>query len=137
MKANELRIGNWIENPFLSYCQVSGVDSLERTLRDEEDYKHDILDCKPIPLDEEWLLKMGFILVKRINRVNKKNGYTYKFGEYFIVLNKYTLDDFHSLWDEELHEPSQMGTCIHGKLTYVHQLQNLYFSLTGEELEIK
>lgn len=62
---------------------------------------------KPIPITEKWLTDFGFNEYKKDRFVN--NIIICKEGDIF----KYK--------DVELH--------------FVHQLQNLYFALTGEELE--
>jgi len=66
--------------------------------------------CKQIPLTEEWLLKFGF------------NGWD---------LYKYTLIRTNgNFFVEGCNEP------IAKNIYFVHQLQNLYFALTNEELKI-
>ncbi|AGO48415.1 hypothetical protein Phi10:1_gp074 [Cellulophaga phage phi10:1] len=71
---------------------------------------------QPIPLTEEWLLKFGFKrnepycfigIKKRIQLINIGNKY---FRLYYY------------------------NTSIKIDIAHVHQLQNLYFALTGEEL---
>lgn len=77
----------------------------------------------PIPLTEEILLKLGFEKL-----TSKKDGfladtYTCKKGTSFIVY----FDGVRlsvSFWQGN-------------EKKYVHQLQNLYFALTGEELTFK
>ena len=67
----------------------------------------------PIPLTKEWFLKFGF----------KKEGNTAKYWTLGTV----------DLWEIS-------GTYVNDldyEVKYVHQLQNLYFALTGEELIIK
>jgi predicted RNA-binding Zn-ribbon protein involved in translation (DUF1610 family) len=79
---------------------------------------------KPIPLTEEWLLKFGF----EINRQTKEENNIWKRN-----------------WEEGCFEVEQIGTgfylwdnyCYGTKIKYVHQIQNLYFALTGEELTSK
>jgi hypothetical protein len=72
-------------------------------------------EVKPIPLTEEWLEKFGF----EYSDLNGDSG-LWKippfqiYGKYNQFLYDYRLD-----------------------VNYVHQLQNLYFALTGEELTIK
>jgi hypothetical protein len=71
---------------------------------------------EPIPLTEEWLLRFGF----------KKN----RAGCSMKGL-KITFDS-----DEKIFwvDYNFTGTC---ELRYVHQLQNIYFALTGNELKSK
>lgn len=66
---------------------------------------------EPIPLSEEWLLKMGFTL--RGNYLSKGN---------FIFQKR------HNLWQ-------WMGVYLQ-RIRSVHSFQNLYFALTGEELKL-
>lgn len=70
---------------------------------------------RPIPLTAEWIEKFGFD--KLPNQ------------------NKYDMDKF---WACKLRNGNEWHfedlECI---VKYVHQLQNLYFALTGEELAIK
>ena len=74
---------------------------------------------KPIPLTEEWLLKFGFEL---------------KYGCFLLSTNRGTIQI-----EEDLAEISSVITHdgFMAPCNFVHQLQNLYFSLTNEELEIK
>lgn len=107
MELKELRIGNWVKGSFGNYLQVD-ADSFMRMHVNGED--------NPIPLTEEILLKAGF--EKRQDTMwtiyNKSWISLYKMmgGKYYEVEDTYT------------------------SLKYVHSLQNLYFALTGEELEI-
>jgi hypothetical protein len=66
---------------------------------------------KLIPLTEEWLLKLG---AKR-----DKIDNTYYLSELEIMLPNFF----------------RYKTSIIRRIEYVHQLQNLYFALTGEELK--
>lgn len=77
---------------------------------------------EPIELTEEWLIKLGFELNYKSNFSItyghiENNKFSYKFN---IPENKSWLE-YH-------------GGAINCK--YVHQLQNLYFCLTGTELTI-
>ena len=77
------------------------------------------MDVEPIPLTEEWLLKLGF----------KKTEWD-NFNSYRLMIgnNDYTI----VLYSDGNCEVGDIITC---KIEYVHQLQNLYFALTGEELK--
>lgn len=106
IKINEVRIGNWF-----SY---NGAD--EEMQIDANDFQYvingHITDIEPIPLTEEWLVKLGF--------------------------EKILWDDFtffrNKGLDIEIHNG---GFYANRKIENVHTLQNLYFALTGEELTIK
>jgi hypothetical protein len=80
---------------------------------------------KTIPLTEELLLRFGFYKVK-----NSSSRYSYRDGNWL----------FNNFWITEEFKPcieNYKDNCmdiIGMKLHFVHQLQNLYFALTGEEL---
>lgn len=118
MKKNELRIGNYVlyENEEIQIdidCFYWSVESSYAELEYWEQYK-------PIPITDEWLLKFGFKVIKNYN-----NG---------LIGFK----DFNLLGDENLYYYTYDNHNVIGVgLKYVHQLQNLYFALTGEELFIK
>ncbi len=76
---------------------------------------------KGISLSEEWLVKFGF----------NKDRTDYK--KDFFVFNIMFDEDMFMYFHDSLDWNSRLGN----KIQYVHQLQNLYFALTGEELEIK
>ena len=107
MKKNEVRYGNKV------------LYGGSKTTIDEKEIIHFIRfpeKYEPILLTDEWLFKFGFI--KKYSEFNLK-------GFNFIIMNNkvYTNDDY----DNE-------SICT---LNFVHELQNLYFALTGEELTIK
>lgn len=114
MKASELRIGNLVLDTFGKEVEVKdimtyGINSQWgcSTFNYEE--------LKPIPLTEEWLLKFGFKYTKMEVGFNQfRKGIL----ELSITPNGYELF-FTYKWV---------------KIEYVHQLQNLYFALTNEEL---
>ena len=114
MKASELRIGNLIIHslPFGSdkIKKVTAFDLAYITENTKEEY------C-PIPLTEEWLLKFGF------EKQHNEEDFDYWFK------NDFSND---IIWEHS------EGFCHNlnygGDIKYVHQLQNLYFALTNEEL---
>jgi hypothetical protein len=114
MRENELRVGVYI-----LYCEeVFQVDAdcINMHWGDDLDDAY-----RPIPLTKEWLLKFGF--EKQID------DYYYFYGYYA------SFDADLPMWF------GQEGCCqketIKENIKYVHQLQNLYFALTGDELIIK
>ncbi len=123
MKANELRIGNLIEKylpPSISEWIETETTSIDINYNSRNE-KH---GYRPIPLNEEWLLKFGF---KKYSNgwFELKEFYNSHFQEFNVHLKGKT-----SVVDggEEI--------CLI-TIKHVHQLQNLYFALTSEELEIK
>lgn len=129
MDCKELRIGNYIRqvkthNGFewdkirtVAAINKEGylsVNVLEPNERGVTLSKLKIDKFSPIPLTEEWLVKFGFKKLPTYNQYQK--------GECFINIdyNKKMLFIYNGANKSELH--------------YVHQLQNLYFALTGTEL---
>ena len=110
MKARELRINNWAN--YKGYdVQISIEDFLEMD-------KGHLLDfLKPIDLNEEWLLKFGF---------KKDNDDCWLIDKCLYWLDSGFLQIAMGI------TPIMNCPCKH-----VHQLQNLYFALTQEELIIK
>ena len=77
----------------------------------------------PIPLTEEILLKFGFYEI-------------YK-SEFSIRYGIENFDEIEFKWNKTFGWNFYYKTfCIEG-IKYVHQLQNLFFSLCGEELTFK
>lgn len=116
MKANELRIGNYY-NQFGNNERVSWA-----TLKTVEEDMNEKLWCKPIPLTEEWLLKFGF----------KKEVEC--FYIHYDMIECISLK-FH--FDGWYIEDNDRGFINTKPIKYVHQLQNLYFALTEDELSFK
>ena len=120
MEAKELRIGNYVKDHLGRVQKVSETrsDAYICYLSNGTKLKYKLNTTKPIPLTEEWLVKFGFLLdlhhhrrlTYSLNRIT-----TYKQDGVFWC---------DILWD-----------CL--ELKHVHQLQNLYFALTNEELIIK
>ena len=113
MKTQELRIGNLV-----NYKIIDDLDERKEWYEVSEIDAEDLLimddDYQPIPLTDEWLFKFGVL---------KNNEYPYKFLNGYIKIRNGLFFYKYHLLDIEL--------------KYVHQLQNLYFSLTGEELIIE
>lgn len=114
MKAQELRIGNWVEGEYGS------TEPFQVDANDISKVYYGGYELDPIPLTEEWLLTFGF----------EKPAHSW-------ICDKFHLsewDDYPLNWCVALNKNNAI---LVDKLKYVHQLQNLYFALTGEELEIK
>lgn len=128
MEARELRIGNIIDRTDYE-CRVISIDAASITAA-PLNYKGErfvVQEIKPIPLTEGWLVRFGFELVaSRSNRVFSKGkdfGFDLGIASYLVAYYR--------------HEDELSNIFIRHKVNYVHQLQNIYFALTGEELEMK
>lgn len=135
MDANELRIGNLLEVDG-NFWKVSAIitNPFELYFEENEEYDH-AGNAKPIPLTEEWLFRMGF----------KKEVKEEDFYAQWYFLNEYSI----YFEDSAIKKPLVLF-CIDYRLDdnitfkhrinhvkYVHQIQNLIFVLTAEELQLK
>lgn len=117
--ANELRIGNWVYYG-QSIRPITAIkESPSRKCVGVDNMLTDFAVIQPIPLTPEILEKAGFR--------KKANEYTYDTETFNLILTHEKEDWFY--WNHS-------GLMIDPSFKYVHQLQNLYFALTGEELDI-
>ena len=130
--ANELRITNIVSFPIEksgknTYYENSMIVKISQLYASafilgenpSKQYETPIPKILPIKLTKDWLLKFGFSMIY------ENTYYLPKFSD-FDVYN----------YDENkcklLYSPNIDLYCC---FEYVHQLQNLYFAMTGEELE--
>ena len=121
MKANELRIGNWVlyegkAEKLYDFEHDLSLVSFETSPTGTWSPAINHSGIFPIPLTEEWLLRLGI-------------QFGFDFAEVFSV----RMEDNGGLTVEQYSE----GRFELPHIKYVHQLQNLYFALTGQELEVK
>ena len=114
MKATELRIGNYTLNGRvveLTYDDIVVTDGFTIWRQSSG------LEIEPIPLTGEWLRRFGFNVSKLgINSL-------------YLGLLEYS--------DGNVYIDEGRGLIAIDHVKHVHQLQNLYFALTGEELTLK
>jgi len=112
MKANELRIGNYVHNPIQKIDFKVDITTLSEVFYDEKREVKLNNKFQPIPLTEEWLFKFG---------LEKKNGYGFEmFGNWIQK-------------EDNIYWYNLNGNFV--ILKHVHQLQNLYFALTQKEMK--
>ena len=107
MKENELRVGNIIHN-----------GNFEARINSFDEMNEFFILMAPVELTEEWLFKFGF----------QKGIDWYWLYKYPRQINVSITHRKTTIGSNEEYEV---------ECKYVHQLQNLYFALTGEELTIK
>lgn len=137
MEAIELKIGNYVDVinrngdihiPMGGIKQIGGIGLITTALFEpylpwaQQQFTTNvgIRDLSPIKLTEEWLIKFGF----------SKMEYRTLGKDCFYDDNFYTIN---FLYESMVFYIEHLETNIN----YVHQLQNLYYSLTGIELKIK
>lgn len=114
MRATELRLGNLVNHVVFGIVSATMInDTYIQHEYDGAMFFESNEYFEPIPLTEEWLDKFGF---------NKE--------ECFYILKGVCLMDE---YDGRYRLDGQSDCYI----KHVHQLQNLYHSLVGEELEVK
>jgi hypothetical protein len=140
IKANDLRVGNLftpIRGNFISYKMFDKKtpEVVTMTAQGIVDFESGFIEIKPIVLTEELLLKCGFkkqrLITNPIYSIKTK-----KQQLYFSVFE--TGESFDH--DKPLKEPKKWYSFNENKyyikIKYFHQLQNLYYALTNEELTI-
>jgi len=119
MEANELRIGNYFVG-YSNYVQQWEIESFALLA---EGVEVDEIIISFIPLTEEWLLKFGF---EKSN--NNTDFYTFDKDKISIHLKSRHYANGRTYFNS--------WCIIEKQIEYVHQLQNLYFSLIGKELNL-
>lgn len=138
----ELRIGNYVNGElYETGCSVTVLQYKVKSLGEKSAVLQDLKtqsvlnyqDIQPIPLTSKWLLKFGFTQSldydprKRFDKVPlyENNGVSIMLSdsEFWYVTRQY---------DGGSSDPFERVL----EVKSVHQVQNLYFALTGEELTI-
>lgn len=130
MKVNELRIGNLVLYNDL-YCKIIGIDKIgmdeDRVLVEyhngETDYCY-IGYIEPILLTEEFFLKNGFEKDPMITQYSKE------IDEFLISY----IDGANGCLLSIQGKKSQFYKY---DIKYIHELQNAYYCLTNEELNVE
>ncbi len=149
MKANELRIGNYVKAPLGEIMRVDQVGHLDFPdyihARNETEFGQN--GFEGIELTPEILEKCGFGLYD--NYTDESLG-DFIFESYRKWKSKYIYIAIHNRQEGgydcglsrqltdvvpvDKIDANSFNVC---ELIYLHQLQNIYFALTGEELEVK
>ena len=119
METTDLRIGNLVSYKNEDIVVVDAVS--KDFILTHGQFKISTPNIEPIPLTEQWLLDFGFEVEREC----------YDKGKLSILLannNDYYKNGrvFYKSW-----------AIMEAQPKYVHQLQNLYFTLTQEELILK
>lgn len=126
MEASELRIGNLVE--CFGTREVIAIKKNKIKVKHEKSEGHFIIEwchinslsLKPIPLTEEWLFKFGF---SEIGGCNEKD---FTDGDNNIFINSIGEINFLFFREGDWYQ----------KISYVHELQNLFYCINGIELKL-
>lgn len=132
MKITELRLGNHVKfkEYIFSVIEIGtergamiSIDIVKQVTINDKLNIH-IEAVRPIPITEDILLQLGFKSVGLSGFVFQKKVSS---GNYF------TIESDCGLWYP--HFNNQL--CSIAEFKYIHQLQNLYYAITGSELRLK
>lgn len=147
INANELRIGNIVrESNFFTpgpedfdEIIIASINDIDKVVRDDQGngYSYDAL--YPIPITRERLIKLGFNKFEQtIGMYEDELQYSYRNHKLELTFTvAYVVDRTGA-------DVTRIRIRLDGDVLFtpkgiihLHQLQNLYFALTGNELEIK
>lgn len=136
MKPTDLRIGNLIHYPkWNAYGEsdvfsVRELDSYNQKLDLTNGVVHlpscDLLIVKPIQITEQWLEGLGF----KVYGATSPTLSGWAIGETPYLLTLTCMKNYDGTLDGCFYDDG------HYEVKYVHQLQNIFHSLTEEELEL-
>ena len=134
MDAKELRLGNWVKTTISRWrgqgfpiLAIKGDRVSFDKLNDGQYIWVMAENLKPIPLSPEIIEKCGFEKHKNSN----------DYWTIWYLKNGWRIQQAHN---SEVSASVRSGLFYYSddfvEVEYLHQLQNLYFALTGEELEV-
>lgn len=148
MEAKELRIGNWVRYdgwhpdlvaknrpiiPYdtqIEYIELDDYEGEDVYVIGSTHIRAFIDSYSLIPLTEEWLIKFSF---------KKENNTIYSISDKLSsseVGKWYFFKNENNSFTPHIKRENKFSW-IGKEIKYVHQLQNLYFALTGEELGLQ
>lgn len=122
--AKELRVGNYVSNGIHPFkANIYTIQTAE--------YGTALGEINPIPLTEEILVKCGF----------ECDGVCFKTKSNYFRLSLFQFNKANDYNDNEnefkvtvYQHHNSVEIC---RIKHLHQLQNLYFALTGQELNVE
>lgn len=128
MDPKDLRIGNYIQHDgkVVQIQSISNnvveISNFDREESNKEELFHIDKNSKVIPLTEKWLLNLGF---EDIGGDDNERTFVYKDNRRIKI---------------KAHQPDlihlEIANNYWGQIQFVHNLQNLYHALIGEDLQI-
>lgn len=135
IQANELRIGNYFK--WISTDEIEVVKDITGRKKYPSVNNVNLTDAIGIPLTEDILLKCGFV---PFNYSDKEKGFIIENEKasksiYIRTYAEPNISGFFNVFNRS--ECNWQEIQFISKVKYIHQLQNLYFAFTQQELNIK
>lgn len=139
IKANELRMFNYVQpkgKPIMQVVELNCLGSIGCLIEPvmyfgNEPFYFDEDDLNHIPLSEDILLRLGFVRINHSWSLNDgSENYHYEINgnerHFLLYFNgrQFSAND------------GKLSSFRYENNKYLHQLQNLYFALTGTELTL-
>lgn len=135
ISARDLRVGNYIKYTTGEVGKVVAMDGLLGDIAiDQDNELLPMSEYSPIPLTPELIERCGF--VEDGNFDNHSVDY-YRNGCIHIQFPNYEGWDIYYVWRDNVIDEKGMRKQYDIVLKSLHQLQNLYYALTGIELDVK
>lgn len=128
MNAKNYRVGNWVSQPHKvgKICEI-----WKNGIRIEgQNFGHDYAHTEPIKITEQWLIDFGF---KKEDLIDN-SGYYYTLE---LSDSKYCDLSLSSGDKNGYIEVTLFPYEDYFRYKYVHELQNLFFAITGQEISKK
>lgn len=120
IKAEELRIGNLILSSNNVSCRVESIDSIQIGIQTSINKGNiNAYDVHGTPINEDFLLRFRF---------QKDGAFNFSFNGHGMWQDG-TNNQWYFVWHFQ-------NSKFYKAIQFVHQLQNLYFVLTEEELKV-
>ena len=131
---SDLRLKNWLYESDKSKfpMQVEGIGKdwiyLNFDGNEGDCFENTDKEIYPIPITKE-------LIVKSLNAEPLGDDYSVKLGDYRYIYFRINNDGYISIDFFNYDDNSENEIC--DGIRYVHELQNLYYALTGNELKIE
>lgn len=144
LKATELRIGNYVSCKMGEYpvCQILD-DLVMLKIYDDRDSSMFYDQVQPIPLTEKWLEDFGFTDYQKSDDPEHLNEYGQDWHKIYLAPDERTYlhnerdEGWRASFQSAMYDESTGLTAFSEQIQFVHQLQNLYYALTTQELTSK
>lgn len=134
IQSNELRIGNLLQDKisknFLKVVELNEKDVITYVIDRSKFPLSPGWSLEPIPLTEDILLMCGFKEEKSYNLIKRYS----RFEDEYVSFICAEYNEFMKRWIICAGNDNTIHVVALNSFEYLHQLQNLFYSLTEEEL---